>query len=94
MISHIEYIPTIVYDAKYTISSNNEDIALPDNFKKLVKGYTWSLYEDELAFKYLCQQNKVKKGKFKSWQEAFSNFKGNSYRFVDHSWDNFRDTFL
>lgn len=78
-----------VYDVRYTVNSNNEVIGLPDNFKKLVKGYTRSLYEDELAFKYLCQQDKIKKGKFKSWQEAFSNFKGKQFRFNDHGWDNY-----
>ena len=91
MISHIEYIPKVVYDVRYTISSDDEDIELPDNFKDLIKGYTWSLHENELAFKYLCQQNKVKKREFKSWREAFSNFKGDSYHFIDHNWDNYND---
>lgn len=91
MISHIEYVPKIVYDVRYTVNSNNEIIGLPNNFEELVKGYTWSLNKSELAFKYLCQQNKIKKGKFEFWQEAFSNFKGNSYCFIDHNWDDFEE---
>ena len=93
MIKHVEYIPKIVYDVRYTITSGNDDIPIPENFQDLIKGYIGTLTKSELSFKYLCQKNKVKKGKAKSWQEAFNIFKNKTpnewYRFEDHLWDNY-----
>lgn len=81
----------VIHNNRYSLSiGENIVYYLPDNFEKLIKGYTWSLYRDERAFKYYCQQNNIKKGKNKTWEDAIRNSMNVKYvAFNEYMWDNY-----